>query len=245
MECKNCNAEEGQVKAGKTAAGSQRYKCKKCGRVYTPKPKGRGYSEETKEKAIKLYMEGNSSRAVGRILGIGKNMCLYWIHQQAKQISEKEVSNERLEVIEMDELYSFVNKKNRIYVITLVSRDDRQIVGFDVAFDKSRERIQNLVDKSVKAKYYYSDSYSAYSEILYHGKHTSLRDKSQTYTVEGINSDLRHYIPALHRRSKCFFRSLDTVKAVLKVFVNAFNNFAAHKKLFPSLKSSFFLSSFL
>ena len=60
-------------------------------------------------------MEGNSSRIVGRILGIGKNMRLYLIHQQAKQINEKEVSNERLEVIEMDELYSYINKKNRIY----------------------------------------------------------------------------------------------------------------------------------
>ena len=71
--------------------------------MYTPKPKGMGHSEETKEVAIKLYMEGNSSRAVGRILGIGKNMCLCWIHQRAKQIKEKEVSNERLEVIEVDE----------------------------------------------------------------------------------------------------------------------------------------------
>ena len=56
-------------------------------------------------------MEGNGSRAVGRILGIEKNMCLYWIHQRAKQINEKEVSSERLEVIEMDELYSYINKK--------------------------------------------------------------------------------------------------------------------------------------
>ncbi len=63
--------------------------------AYAKTHKGMGHSKETKEMAIKLYMEGNSSRAVGRILGIGKNMCLYWIHQQAKQISEKEVSNEQ------------------------------------------------------------------------------------------------------------------------------------------------------
>jgi len=30
--------------------------------------------------------------------------------------------------------------------MTLVSRDKRQIVGYDIAFDKSRERIQQLVD---------------------------------------------------------------------------------------------------
>ena len=31
----------------------------------------------------------------------------------------------------------------------LVSRDKRQILGYDIAFDRSRERIQKLVDKSV------------------------------------------------------------------------------------------------
>ena len=136
-------------------------------------------------------------------------------------------------------------EKNRIYVITLVSRDKRQIVGYDIAFDKSRNRIQNLVDSSPKADRYYSDAYPAYSEILYAGLHTSLKNKSQTYTVEGVNSDLRHYIPPLRRKSKCFFRSIDTMKAVFKIFVNAFNNFASCKFNSPSLKSSIFLSSFI
>ena len=46
----------------------------------------------------------------------------------------------------MDELYSFVERKNRIYVMILVSRDKRQILGYDIAFDRSKE--QKLVDSS-------------------------------------------------------------------------------------------------
>ena len=118
-------------------------------------------------------------------------------------------------------------------------------MGYDIAFDKSKNRIQNLVDSSPKADKYYSDAYPVYSEILYAGFHTSLKNKSQTYTVEGVNSDLRHYIPPLKRKSKCFFRSIDTMKAVFKIFVYAFNNFASCKFNFPSLKSSLFLSSFI
>mgnify|MGYP004562405721 CR=1 FL=1 len=38
----------------------------------------------------------------------------------AKKIQAKNRANERVEVIEMDELYSFVERKNRIYVMTLV-----------------------------------------------------------------------------------------------------------------------------
>ena len=114
MKCKNCKKEDKQIKAGKTRAGSQVYKCKHCGKTYTPKPKERKYSEEIKRQAIKLYMEGNGGRAVGRILGISKNTCLYWIRKYAKKIEEKNASNERVNVIEMDELYTYTERKKQI-----------------------------------------------------------------------------------------------------------------------------------
>jgi hypothetical protein len=50
-------------------------------------------------------------------------------------------------------------------------------------------------------------------------------NKNDTYTVEGVNADLRHYIPILRRRSRCFPRSLETLKAVIEVFVDAYNAF--------------------
>ncbi len=115
MKCKACNDETNQIKAGKTKGGSQKYKCKICGKYYTAESKKRCHSEETKNQAIKLYWEGNSGRADGRILGIGKNMCLYWIRKYAKNIEDKVIPNARVNVIEMDELYSFVERKKQIF----------------------------------------------------------------------------------------------------------------------------------
>ena len=40
-------------------------------------------------------------------------MCLYWVKKYAKKIRPKKTANERVEVIEMDELYSFVEKKKQ------------------------------------------------------------------------------------------------------------------------------------
>ena len=94
-------------------------------------------------------------------------MCLRWVRKYAKTIEAKNILNKCVKVIEMGELYSFFKRKNRIYVMILVSRDKRQIVGYDIAFDKNRERIQRLVDNSVKAHRYFSDSYSVYAEIFY------------------------------------------------------------------------------
>ena len=40
-----------------------------------------------------------------------------------------------------------IREKNKIYIITLVSRDKHKILGYEIAFDRSLERIQKLVDK--------------------------------------------------------------------------------------------------
>ena len=140
------------------------------------------------------------------------------------------------ECLELDELYWFIGHKRpsemreNVYIMTAVSRNPRQIVGFDVAFDKSAERIQNMVDAAPPAKVYYTDGYSGYVDVVYHGYHArNMHDKSDTFTVEGVNADLRHYIPILARRSRCFARKLDTLQAVIEVFVAAYNRFGAAK----------------
>ena len=142
------------------------------------------------------------------------------------------------EVLEMDELYWYIEEKPRtrthenVYLLTMVSRTPRQIVGFDVAFDKSPKRIQGIVDAASPAKNYCTDGFLGYVDVVYPGRHVrNARDKSDTYTVEGINADLRHYIPVLARRSRCFARKLETLQAVVEVYVDAYNQFgrAKHK----------------
>ena len=133
-----------------------------------------------------------------------------------------------LECAELDELYWFIERKGtsetreNVYVMTMVSREPRQIVGFDVAFDKSPDRIQAIVDSAPYAEKYCTDGYWGYVDIVYPGKHIrNIRNKKDTFTVEGVNADLRHYIPILARKSRCFARRLDTLWAVVSVFVEA------------------------
>ena len=113
IKCPRCKKERHQNKHGKNKSGSKRYLCKHCNKAYTVNPKERKYSEKKIKEAMKLYMEGNSGRAVGRIMGISKNTCLYWIKRYAKTIEEKTYPNERVKVIEMDELYSFIERKKQ------------------------------------------------------------------------------------------------------------------------------------
>jgi len=148
------------------------------------------------------------------------------------------------DVLEMDELYWFVFHKpntetrENVYLTTLVSRNPRQIVGFDIAYDKAPERIQGIIDSSPPANIYYTDGYLGYIDIVYPGKHSrNINNKNDTYTVEGVNADLRHYIPTLARRSRCFARTVESLIATVKVFVGAYNRFGLAKQHFRKHRS--------
>ena len=87
------------------------------------------------------------------------------------------------ETVESDELYWFIERKTltatreNLYIMTTVSREPRQIVGFDVAFDKSPERIQKMADNAHDAYRYCSYGYLGYNNVVYPG---NIRDKSVT-----------------------------------------------------------------
>lgn len=150
------------------------------------------------------------------------------------------VENE-LKTYELDELYHFTNRRPRTetrenaYVMTMVSRFPRQIAGFDVAADKCSWRIQRMVDGAPWANKYCTDGYFGYLDVIYPGEHVyNSHNKNDTFTVESVNADLRHYIPLLRRKSKCFPRSIDTLHAVVAVFAEAYNKFGRAKSVWQT-----------
>jgi len=133
-------------------------------------------------------------------------------------------------------MYWFTNKKTQTktrentYVMTMISREPRQIVSFDVQHDMKSFRLQAVVDSAPEAKEYCTDGCMGYLDVVFPGKHKrNIRNKGDTHIVEGINADLRHYISELARRSRCFYRSLETLQAVLEVFIDAYNKFGEAK----------------
>ena len=123
----------------------------------------------------------------------------------------------------MDELYWFLEYKPRtetrenIYIMTMVSREPRQIIGHVVSRDKTSKTIQKMVDAAPDAERYCTDGYSGYLDVIFPGKHIfNIHNKNDTFTVEGVNADLRHYIPTLAHRSRCFPQKLENLQAVLE-----------------------------
>jgi IS1 family transposase len=148
-------------------------------------------------------------------------------------------SETKTEAFELDEIYWYIGRRKgyengiNIYIMTMLSREPRQIVAYAVDNSVNAALIQKMVDHTIQAKSYYTDGGSGYLGVDFIGRHVrNLRDKSDTHNIEGSNADIRHYIAGLRRRSRCFFRSMDTLMAVLHIFVYAYNRFGEAKMLY-------------
>ena len=138
---------------------------------------------------------------------------------------------------ELDELFLFIGKKEvtktreNAYIITMISRKPRQIVRYYAGNTREQNAMQCMIDSMGKAETYNTDGYTGYIFLDYHGGHhnRNINDKKDTHIVESINADLRCYIPGLKRRSRCFYRKIETIEQVLTVFVDAYNKFGEEK----------------
>ncbi|MDR1003361.1 MAG: hypothetical protein LBL82_08885, partial [Oscillospiraceae bacterium] len=151
--CPKYGRSEEQVNRERNRSGTRRCYCKHCGIMYTLEPKKQAYSEEIRQQAIKTYYAGASGRGVGKVYGFNKANVYNRIKKTTKSLeSEQSFQQVIPQCLELDELYWFVEQKSKtetrekVYVMTMVSREPRTIAGFDVAQDKSSWRIQAMVD---------------------------------------------------------------------------------------------------
>ncbi len=119
--------------------------------------------------------------------------------------------------------------------MTAVDRDTRCIVGWAVLEKRMYETMQPVIDRAPPARHYFSDDFKTYRQLLYLGGHhiPIPGGKTETYSVEGNNADLRHYLARLRRRSRCFSRCLDALRRAIKLFVYHYNRRQLYIQQFP------------
>ena len=107
--------------------------------------------------------------------------------------------------------------------MTIVDRETRCFLSIRAVFQRTKEVGQEMLFQS-SAEQYYSDKFPMYGSLSYRkGYHLSLADKSETYSVEADNAELRHYLTRLTRRSRCFSRCIAWLNRHLKAFAHAWN----------------------
>lgn len=120
-------------------------------------------------------------------------------------------------------------------MITAVDRATRCFVGWDVVWERTTTVMQDMLDRSRPAEQYYSDLFNTYGTLVYlPGHHEFMEDKSETYSVEADNAELRHYLARLGRKSRCFTRSIKALWRAVKLFVYCWNRRQLYKRDYPN-----------
>jgi len=110
-KCSHCGSQK-YVKDGK-AAGKQRYECKECGRKFG----GGKHSLSEKLFAMQLYVNNVGIRKIGFFCKVSHSLVIKWIRSTYKNLSSKieregKAEGREPDVIEMDEIYTYI-KKNK------------------------------------------------------------------------------------------------------------------------------------
>jgi IS1 family transposase len=110
----------------------------------------------------------------------------------------------------------------------------RCITGWAVSYHRTEAVMQAVVDMGPAATQYHSDALAVYQSLVYApGHHTPHLDKSETYSVEADNAELRHYLARLARRSRCFSRCIIALQRALRLFVWCWNQRQLKKHTYP------------
>jgi insertion element IS1 protein InsB len=100
-----------------------------------------------------------------------------------------------------------------------VDRVGKRVLGFTLG-DRSAPTGDKLYKAiaCIQVESYYTDCWGAYESVLYKEQH--MKSKAETYTVERMNSLLRHYLARFKRRSQCYAKSIAMIAYSRSLLLN-------------------------
>ena len=226
--CPNCGSPH-VVKNGKDYKGDQKYHCPECGAYGTLEARGR-YNQTDQDLILRAYQERVSMRGIRRIFGVVPQTLLQWIQQAVEKLPDLVATlapAQANDVLELDELWSFVLKKsNQQWVWIALCRRTRQVVAYYVG-DRSEASCRQLwqrIPAAYKRCTTYSDFWAAYQKVFPKQTHRSVGKQSgQTAHVERWNNTLRQRIARFLRKTLSFSKSERVHELVLKFFIHRYN----------------------
>ena len=115
MHCHHCGSES--YRKNGSFEGIQRYVCKDCGRSFTDR--GERFSKAVKAQALDMHLNNVGIRKIARFVGASPPAVLKWIRkagqamvEQLRQGADQIAQDGPPDIIEMDEIYTYVQKNS-------------------------------------------------------------------------------------------------------------------------------------
>ena len=217
------------VRNGTNKCGNPQYHCKDCGayRVLTPQC---GYTQDQKKMILRAYKERASMRGLERIFNVARQTVARWIREIVRALPAlKDTLRPAApgDVLELDELWSFVFKKDhKRWLWTAICRRTRQIVAFVIG-DRSKATCRRLWSK-IPAEYRhcqtFSDFWKAYRKIFPRKTHRCVgKETGETAHMERWYNTLRQRLARFVRKTLSFSKSDAYHNMVTKWYIAEYN----------------------
>ena len=182
----------------------------------------------------RLLAERNSQRSIVRVSGVSR-VTVACLAKKAQvpppclpRRRSKKAQKRRWEILELDEMGTFVGRKPRkVWLWLAVERVRRCIVAWvlgrrDAA--TTRHLWQALPKRYHRHCWYFTDLFPAYAQALPPGPHRPCsKGEGQTNIVEALNCSLRQRCGVLVRKSCSFSKSLPMHAARIKICIDQHN----------------------
>ena len=226
--CPKCGS-EALVKNGHDYKGSQKYWCQACNK-YGTLIKQERRSEKEWVQIKRAVLERLSLRAMERIFEISRQTVNAYVVEWVAQLPDLEdtlVAAEWEDVLELDELWSFVLRKDQQrWLWVALCRRTRQIVAYYIG-DRSQASCRKLWQRLPRTYTHcrsFSDFWQAYQLIFDRRKHTCVgKDSGQTAHVERWFCTLRQRLARFVRKTLSFSKLDKFHQAFTRLFIHHYN----------------------
>ncbi|MAU12332.1 MAG: IS1 family transposase [Anaerolineaceae bacterium] len=211
--CRSCGSPN-IIKNRSNKCGNPQYHCKDCRAYRVLKPRAKGHEMHLRQRVLKASQERVSLRGIQRIFGVCRQTTLRWIRQHVRQLpmlADTILPFHWGDVLEVDELWSFVAKKNQNRWIWLAQcRRTHQILTFYIG-NRDEAACQQLWQRFPKAYFacpICTDEYAPYANVFPTIQHRpSPKGSSKTSHIECWNNTLRQRLSRFVRKSLSFSKS--------------------------------------
>lgn len=223
-ECPRCGSQN-MVRNGHDYKGAQKYHCKAC-ESYGTLHAQHGYDQQTRQQVKRAVLERLSLRGIG----ISRRTIADWLTQWVQQLPPlaTTLDEARLDdVLELDEMWSFVLKKsNKRWVWVALCRRTRQIGAYFIG-DRSETSCLQLwrrIPRPYRRCYSFSDFWEAYQHIFAADRHQSVgKDTGQTNHIERWFNTVRQRLARFVRKTLSFSKLDRYHNMLFRLFVDHYN----------------------
>ncbi|MEE9355261.1 MAG: IS1 family transposase [Methylococcaceae bacterium] len=137
------------------------------------------------------------------------------------------MNGEKIPVLELDELWSFVySKAMKVWVWIALNRETREIVAYACG-DRSEATCKILWDRippAYRQATCYSDSWQAYQAVVPDEQHHAVgKETGETSHIERWNNTLRQHLARFVRKTLSFSKCEQMHKICLRLFLHLYN----------------------